>query len=149
MVTSMRKYVFIGAGCFFGAAARYLVKLAPILGYPEYFPLNTLIVNIAGSFSLALIITIFLEIWQFDADVRLGLTTGFLGAFTTFSTLCKEAVLLLQTGNYLSAVSYMTISMVLGLGAAYLGVVISGKFLVRLVGSFRNSAETGNESDVD
>jgi CrcB protein len=93
----MRKYVFISIGSFLGAIFRYLIKLIPISGYHEHVPLNTLMINITGAFILALIMTVYLEVWHFDADVRLGITTGFLGAFTTFSALCKETVGLLQS----------------------------------------------------
>lgn len=121
----MRKYLYIGCGSFIGAVLRYLVKGIQIVGYHEKLPLNTLFINVSGALVLAFIMTIAFEVWAFDTDIRLGVTTGFLGAFTTFSTLCKETVVLLQNGDYFSAISYMTISTVLGLGAAYFGVVLA------------------------
>lgn len=128
----MRKYIFIGIGGFFGAIARYYIRSIPIVGYQGVIPLNTLAINISGSFLLALILTVSLEIWELDPDVRLGLTTGFLGAFTTFSTLCKETVTLLISGDYFSAVSYLTASTLLGLGAAYCGVMLAREGLRKL-----------------
>lgn len=131
----MRKYVFIGIAGFFGAIARYYIRSVPLVGYHVNIPLNTLAINISGSFLLALILTVSLEIRELDPDIRLGLTTGFLGAFTTFSTLCKEAVTLLNRGDYFSAVSYLILSTLLGLSAAYCGVVLARKGIGKLVRS--------------
>ena len=123
----MRKYIFIGCGSFVGAALRYLVKGIQIYNYHENVPLNTLLINVFGALIIAFILTIAYEVWAFDSDIRLGLTTGLLGAFTTFSTLCKETVGLLQDGYYFSAISYMTVSVMLGLASVYFGVVLARK----------------------
>ncbi len=123
----MRKYAFIGCGSFAGAVLRYLAKGIQIYNYHENIPLNTLLINILGAFMIAFILTIAYEVWAFDSDVRLGLTTGLLGAFTTFSTLCGETVGLLKAGDYFSAISYMTVSVMLGLASAYFGVVLARK----------------------
>jgi CrcB protein len=123
----MRKYIYIGCGGFTGAILRYLIEQIRIQIYHENIPLNTLFINVSGAFLLALILTIAFEVWEMDSDIRLGITTGFLGAYTTFSTLCKETVMLLRGGEYLSAIFYITISAMLGLGAAYLGVVLARK----------------------
>lgn len=129
----MRKYILIGIGGFFGAIGRYLIKLIVIGGYRENIPLNTLFINIFGSFLLALILTLALEVWVFDPDIKLGVTTGFLGAFTTFSTFCKETVTLLRAGDYFSAISYLTVSVGLGLGAIYLGMILARELGPKLV----------------
>lgn len=123
----MRKYLYIGCGSFVGAALRYLIKNIQVCGYQENIPINTLFINVLGSLIIAFISTVAYEVWAFDADLRLGLTTGLLGAFTTFSTLCKESVGLLQSGYYFSAILYMTVSVVLGLSAVYFGVVAARK----------------------
>jgi fluoride exporter len=129
----MRKYVFIGIGGVLGAVLRYLIKGVHIYHYHENVPLNTLIINVAGSFILALVLTIAFEVWEFDASIRLGIATGFLGAFTTFSTLCKETVGLLHEGDYFSAISYITVSTMLGLAAAYFGIVLAREVVSKLV----------------
>lgn len=146
----MRKYVFIGCGSFAGAALRYLAKGIQICNYHENIPLNTLLINVLGALMIAFISTIAYEVWAFDSDVRLGLTTGLLGAFTTFSTLCKETVGLLQDGCYFSAISYMTVSVMLGLASAYFGVVLARK-IGSMVTKEREKLDelTEKESDVD
>jgi len=123
----MRKYIFIGCGSFAGAVLRYLIKGFHIYNHHENIPLNTLFINVLGALIIAFILTIAYEVWAFDSDARLGLTTGLLGAFTTFSTLCKETVGLLRDGYYFSAISYLTVSVTLGLASAYLGVILARK----------------------
>ncbi len=137
----MKKYVFIACGGFLGAILRFAVKSVQIPGYSENIPLNTLIINVIGSFLLALILTVAYEVRDMDADIRLGIATGFLGAFTTFSTLCKETVALLKNGEYFSALSYVTVSVVLGLSAAYFGVVLAREAVSKALGRDEEAEE--------
>lgn len=123
----LRKYIFIGIGAFFGAILRYLIKSIEISNYKGDFPINTFLINILGSFILAFIITIAFEVCRFDEDIRLMLTTGFLGAFTTFSTFCKEVVWLLNNEKYGVAFFYMLASVIIGLAVSYLGVLLARK----------------------
>jgi len=116
-----------------------------IQGYQVAVPLNTLTINIAGSFILAFILTFALEVREVNPDIRLGLTMGFLGAFTTFSALCKETVGLLQNGDYFFAISYITISIILGLGLAYVGIVLARKAGLKLINSKENITEIESE----
>lgn len=129
----MRKYVFIGIGGILGAILRYLIKGVQIYHYNENIPLNTLIINVTGSFVLALVLTVAFEVWEFDAGIRLGIATGFLGAYTTFSTLSKETAGLVRRGDYFSAVSYITVSTVLGLAAVYFGIILARETVSKLV----------------
>lgn len=130
----MKKYAYIMIGGALGAMLRVAVKSVSIGQQQGDFPFNTLIINITGSFVLALFMTLTLEIFEFDADIRLGVSTGFLGGYTTFSTFCKESVLLLVSGQYAAAAAYLAASTFLGLGAAYLGVVIARGVAGRLAG---------------
>lgn len=139
----MRKYIYIGCGGFTGAILRYLIEQIRLQNYHENIPLNTLFINVSGAFLLAFILTIAFEVWEMDSDIRLGITTGFLGAYTTFSTLCKETVMLLRGGEYLSAISYITASAMLGLGASYLGVV-----LARKTGSLKRKKQENRNTEI-
>jgi len=121
----MRKYIFISIGGMLGAILRYAIKNIHINNYKEVIPINTLFINVSGSLLLALILTIAFEIFAFDANIRLGIATGFFGAYTTFSTLCKETVDLMTLGDYYSAISYIGFSIMLGLAASYFGVVLA------------------------
>lgn len=147
----MRKYVYIGIGGILGAILRYYIKNIQIYHYKEVIPLNTLLINISGSFVLALILTIAFEVWEFDSNIRLGIAAGFTGAYTTFSTMCKETVTLINNGYYFSAVSYITVSTILGLGAVYFGIVVAREVKSKLVNNIRyetlEQAESASDSD--
>lgn len=146
----MRKYIYIGCGASVGAILRHLLAAVTLPGYREKLPLDTLMINVSGAFIMAFLLTVAFEIWAFSPDIRLGLTTGALGAYTTFSTLCKETSLLLFQGDYFSAVTYLTISAALGLGAAYFGTVVArevGSKLLRRGRQPENAQE--KESGVD
>ncbi|MGB8453419.1 MAG: fluoride efflux transporter CrcB [Anaerocolumna sp.] len=125
----MRKYILISIGGFIGAILRYVVRSVPIGHYNGRLPLNTLIINVTGSFVLALVLTAAYAAIKLKADIRLGIATGLIGAYTTFSTLCKETESLLSKGDYFTAISYVTISALLGVGAVYLGTVLGKKIV--------------------
>ncbi|AWI03342.1 fluoride efflux transporter CrcB [Clostridium drakei] len=129
----MKKYIFIALGGMLGAMLRYKIEHIHIYHYKEVVPINTLMINISGSFVLALILTIAFEIWQFSSDLRLGIATGFLGAYTTFSTMCKETVNLMKQGDYYSSISYIGFSTMLGLAAAYFGIILAREIISKLV----------------
>ena len=129
----MRKYIYIGIGGALGATIRYSLKVSPVLNSEEIhsnsliinyilsLPLYTLIANISGCFLLAAVLSAFAEIPEFDPDVKPGITVGFLGAYTTLSTLCKETLELFYSGSFLHAVLYLLISILPGLAAAWAG----------------------------
>src|SRR4051812_35744080 len=81
-----------GAGC----GARYLIALW--LG-PRPFPYATLIVNVVGSFLIALIMESSLRIASFPPNLRLALTTGFMGGLTTYSSFNYETTTLAAQGS--------------------------------------------------
>lgn len=137
----MKKCLYIGIFGFFGAILRYFIKNIHIYHYKEMVPINTILINVTGSFLLALILTIALEVWNIKEEVRLGIATGFLGAFTTFSTLCKDTVTLINKGLYFSALNYITISTLLGLCAAYFGIVLAREFVPKIICSEKYELE--------
>lgn len=129
----MQKYIYIMMGGALGAVLRFVSEKIHIWHYSENIPLNTLIINIIGCFVLALFLTVAFELMELNADLRLGISTGFLGAFTTFSTLCGETVALLSGGEYILAISYIIISAVLGILAVYLGIVLARGLILKLL----------------
>lgn len=117
-LVKIRKYMFIGIGGVLSAILRNYIKNINIYHYKEASSLNTLLINVTGSFLLALVLTIPYEVWDFDLNIRVGIATGFLGTYTTFSTMCEEILGLLDSGYYYSALSYISISTIIGLSAA-------------------------------
>jgi len=141
----MKKYLLIGTGGALGAILRFVIKSINIHGYKGTIPLNTLIINLTGAFVLALISTIALEIIKFDDDIRLGITTGFIGAYTTFSTMCKETIGLINKELYFSAILYIALSTILGLCFAYFGVITARKGVSKLIDK---NAEDEEEEEI-
>ena len=115
----MREYLFVGLGGAVGAIARLLLGSVRLLPY-SLFPLNTLLINVLGSFCLSALLALF-AIKHVKRPTQLGLTTGLLGAFTTFSTLCRETVSLIASGRIATALLYIALSLSLGLMAILLG----------------------------
>ena len=137
----MRKYIFIALGGMLGAILRYVINNMHIYQY-EAIPINTLFINVSGSFLLALILTIAYEVFQFHDDLRLGIATGFFGACTTFGTLCKETVNLINEGHYYWAILYIALSVIFGLAVAYLGVSLARNIGPKFVHSKKVSFNT-------
>ncbi len=108
-----------------GSVLRYLVTLF-MTPAGATFPLATLLVNVTGSFLLGLLSRLF-DAPDSNQLVRLALTTGLCGGFTTFSTFSAETLLLLQQGRTGRAVAYIALSLTLGLGAAALGMTVGRK----------------------
>lgn len=129
----MKKCLYIGLFGFFGAILRYFIKNISIYHYREVVPLNTIIINVTGSFVIALVFTLAFEVIEIKDEIRLGITTGFLGAYTTFSTLCKDAFNLINNGFYFSALSYITVSTILGLCGVYFGIVVAREYISKFI----------------
>ena len=129
----MKNFIYIWIGGCLGAISRVCIKDIQIVHYNGLIPLNTLIINVTGSFVLALLLTIALEVWEMEESIRLGIATGFLGGYTTFSTMCKETVSLLSLGHYFSAGAYIALSTGLGLSAVYLGVIVAREVIGKLI----------------
>lgn len=123
----MRKYLFIGCGGFLGALSRCAIKLIPYTKNTGTFPLSTLLINITGCFLLAFTLTITLQLWRINTDVRNLLTVGFFGSYTTFSTFSKEIYNLILAKNYVSSGLYMSLSIILGLVLCSLGIAFAEK----------------------
>ena len=121
----MKRYIFIGIGGFFGTVSRIIIRNMLICNHTGLLSLNTLIVNVSGGFLLALLLTAVLRSFEFDSSLRIGVTAGFIGAYTTFSALCREIAGLFGQGEYISAVLYIAISVISGLLAVRLGNVLS------------------------
>lgn len=109
--------------------------------YIGEIPTGTIFINVFGCFLLAFILAVALEILEFNSDLKLGITTGLLGAFTSFAMFCKETVILITRGLYISAVFYIVISIALAFSAVYAGMVLARKFLVKIKGK-KNNVQT-------
>lgn len=103
-----------------GALSRYSMGYA-IQRYFPYFPMGTLVINVAGSFLLALFLSVSINRLVIPPQWRTAVTIGFFGSFTTFSTFSYESYTMLAEGEHLRALAYIITSVVLGIGSAFLG----------------------------
>lgn len=126
----MKKYMYIGGFGFLGAILRFYIKNIKSEGYIGEIPVNTLIINITGTFFLAFIFTLIIEGYKIKEELRLGITTGLLGTYTTFSSLCKEEFNLITKGEYYSASMYVFLSLFLSILGICAATIIS-KFIVK------------------
>ncbi len=118
-------YLLIGLGGFLGANARYLVGGWVAERYGTSFPYGTLVINASGSFVLGFFLVLVSERVLAHPNWRLFLAIGFLGAYTTFSTFSFESLALIQERSYFLALANMVGSVVLGLIAALVGMVVA------------------------
>ena len=111
----------VALGGAFGAPARYGISLAVHVS-PGTFPWGTFWTNASGSFALGLVMAFLLERFPPTRYLRPFAATGFLGAYTTYSTFAVETDLLLRNGHAAIAVAYAAASLVGGFGAVWVGL---------------------------
>lgn len=107
-----------------GALARYGLEGVVSNRWPGAFPWGTFVVNVTGAFALGLLFVLLSERVTIDASVRSALTIGFLGAYTTFSTLSFETYRLFEDGAVGLALANSLGSLAAGLVAVYLGMIV-------------------------
>ena len=117
--------ILIGVGGFCGAIARYLVD-GWVSGSTKIgaFPLGTFVINISGAFTLGLLFALALEKSAIDPRIRGPVMIGFLGAYTTFSTLMLESWRLVEDGSWDLALLNIGLSSVVGMCAVFAGLTL-------------------------
>ena len=117
----MTTALWIGVAGFFGAISRYAVQ-GLVSRTQEAFPWGTFAVNIGGSFLLGLLVGLFSHRLVVHPDLRVALTVGFLGSYTTFSTLMLETWEFEEAGLRSSAILNLVASVAVGLFALWAGL---------------------------
>ena len=126
----MQSILAVGAGGALGAIMRYLVYLMAGHFLGPNFPYGTLIVNIVGSLFMGIIIDVMGLTWEASVEWRLFLVVGFLGAFTTFSTFSLDFATLYERGRLDLCALYVSASVVLSIGALFLGMIATRTILI-------------------
>jgi CrcB protein len=114
--------VFLGAGI--GGALRHGVNVGASRLFGYGFPFGTLIVNVAGSFLMGALAGSFMVRTGINQHVRLFLTTGLLGGFTTFSAFSLDAALLIERHHYAVAAGYVAGSVAASVAALFFGLAL-------------------------
>jgi CrcB protein len=116
-------FLAISLGGVLGANARYLVTVYVAERLGTAFPYGTFIINVSGSLVIGFFLTLVTERYSVDPIWRLFFATGFLGAYTTFSSYTFEAAQLARDGAYGLALLYLVGSVVVGTIGVFAGIV--------------------------
>ena len=107
----------VALGGALGSVTRYLVGIGSGKLFGFAFPWGTLIINVTGSFLMGAFAGLFALRWDLPQVVRVFLTVGICGGYTTFSTFSLDAFYLIERGQSLASAIYMIASVVLSVGA--------------------------------
>jgi fluoride exporter len=129
----LRVLAAVGLGGALGALARYGIAQVVSIS-PGTFPWGTFWINVSGSFALGVFLIVLLERFPPTRYARPFVATGFLGAYTTYSTFAVETDLLVRNGHGVTALAYAAASFAAGFLAAWAGMV-----LARAVPRFRRN----------
>jgi CrcB protein len=122
--------VAVAAGGALGAPARYGVALLIDIT-PGSFPWGTFWINVSGSFALGVVMVLLLERFPPSRYLRPFVATGFLGAFTTYSTFAVETDLLVNNGYVGVALAYAAASLAAGFTAVWVGLALGRAVPIR------------------
>jgi CrcB protein len=117
--------VLVGLAGSFGAGTRYLLGRIVAERFSSQIPFGTLLINVTGAFAIGLLFAL-VSHKLLSPILQTILATGFLGGYTTFSTLCWEGTELIRKGNVARGFCYFASTFVLGLLAVVLGLVLGG-----------------------
>lgn len=107
----------VAVGGAIGSVARYLAGMGSGRLFGMAFPWGTLILNVTGSFLIGAFVALFATRWDLSQAMRIFLTVGICGGYTTFSTFSLDAFYLMERGEAVAAGAYMISSVVLSVGA--------------------------------
>lgn len=114
----MTDCLIVAAGGAIGAVCRFLIGKLPI-GSSDEFPIKTFIVNILGCFLIGLVAALALKQFSDSPRLVLFLKVGICGGFTTFSSFALETSGLIEKGSYITAASYIILSVAFGIAALF------------------------------
>ncbi|PNZ26707.1 camphor resistance protein CrcB [Staphylococcus petrasii] len=118
------QYIFVFIGGMVGALLRYFISF---LNDGTTFPTGTFIANLVGAFLMGYLSTITIQYFKDHPMFKKGLTTGFLGALTTFSTFQLELVKMFHHHSFILLFGYALANYILGILICGLGVKLGGR----------------------
>jgi fluoride exporter len=121
----IKTLLIIGSGGFLGSVSRFLASRFLQNNLPSTFPFGTFFVNVTGCLLIGLIYGFSEKSSLLTPGWKMFLAVGFCGGFTTFSTFANENLALLRDGSFFYFFLYTGLSVFLGIGATFLGVLIT------------------------
>ena len=122
----MTDCLIVAAGGAIGAVCRFLIGKLPI-GSSDGFPIKTFIVNILGCFLIGLVAALALKQLSDSPRLVLFLKVGICGGFTTFSSFALETGGLIEKGSFITAASYVILSVTVGVAALFAAQFLADK----------------------
>jgi fluoride exporter len=123
----LMQYLAIAAGGAVGSMARFFVGNYCGRHFKTDFPVGTLVINLTGSFFLGWFLTFVANRLIGHDNFKLAVATGFVGAYTTFSTYMYESARLLKDGATEKAMTNLLGSMILGMVAVWAGMRLAAR----------------------
>ncbi|MGH2566903.1 MAG: fluoride efflux transporter CrcB [Bacteroidota bacterium] len=124
----MLNYLFVFVGGGIGASARYWLGGIVHERYGSDFPYGTLVVNVVGCFLIGVLMVTLEERFLGSPHLRIFLTIGILGGFTTFSSFSYETMAMLRDGEFFFAALNVAISVATCLAGTWLGMQVGKLF---------------------
>jgi fluoride exporter len=121
----MQVYLAIAIGGVLGCWARYAMSNFVQGLFGRDFPYATLSVNVLACFLMGFLFVETIERLTISPPLRIGVLTGFIGGFSTFSTFAMETLLLFEQGEPMKSLLYMTLSMTFGMAATFGGAYMA------------------------
>ena len=121
----MRTTLVIGAAGALGAMARHLLESVANRHWGDTFPWGTFVVNVSGAFALGALVGLFAHRLGVPLWLQAAATVGFLGAYTTFSTLSLQIYRAAATGDVIVALANAVGSLAAGVLALYAGIALA------------------------
>lgn len=118
----MNQILLVAVGGAVGTVLRHLTNVWAVRLFGPGFPWGTLTVNLVGCFLMGVIVEVLARRFGGVPELRLLLTTGLLGGFTTFSAFSLDFATLYQRGAMLEAFAYLFASVMLSLAGVFLGL---------------------------
>ena len=120
----MSHFFYVALGGAIGASLRHMINLATLRMLGPHFPWGTLMVNVLGSFIMGVFVELLVRRFDVSPEVRLLVTTGILGSFTTFSAFSLDVAVLWERGATAPAALYVVSTVVLSISALFAGLFV-------------------------
>jgi len=120
----MKLILFVGLGGFLGAISRYEITLICNKYINTIIPIGTLLVNILGGLLIGFIMELSTNTNYISPNLKVFLTTGFMGGLTTFSTFSYESVVLFNEGKYSAGIMNVCFNSILSIIAVFIGMYL-------------------------
>lgn len=128
-IQPMNHILLVAIGGALGAVGRYLTGLAALRLFGPGYPWGTLTVNLVGGLFIGIFAELIARRFDGSAELRLFIITGILGGFTTFSAFSLEVTAMAERGDWLMALGYVLVSVVLSVSAVFAGLALVRAFV--------------------